>query len=244
MALDFRSASEQLNLTANAECTVVAPSGIIDDDILIFVLERAVVTSAISWPTGFVELWGSSGNHDGGNFAGAWKRASSESGNYQATWSGNSLNVGIVYAISGALISADPITIGTVATGAGVTPDPPNADPGSSEDRLAIACYGQEGKGDNRFAEPSGYTEPANSDVGTTGSGSGAGHCGLGLSYKLYTGQAENPGTTTSSINDGWAAQTIIFDEEPSADTTDQEQAAMQQIIIPTLPQIVPVSYF
>jgi hypothetical protein len=211
VALAFRSNHQTINGTASASCVVTAPSGIADDDILIFALERADVTAAITWPSGFTELFDTT--HDGGSTACAWKRASSESGNYTASWTGTTRNVGIMYAVSGAATAGTPVTIGTTATGSGTTPDPPSSDPGSSDDRLAVVVIGQEGKGDARFTPPSGYTEPAtNSDGGTTGGGSGAGHCGLGLSYRTYTGQAENPGTATSATNDGWAANTIVFD--------------------------------
>ena len=48
MALAFRSNDITINATASASCVVTAPSGIVDDDILIYVLERADVTAAIT----------------------------------------------------------------------------------------------------------------------------------------------------------------------------------------------------
>ena len=212
MALAYRSNNQTVNGTASASCVVTAPSGIADDDILIFSLERADVTAAITWPSGFSELF--STTHDGGTTSCAWKRASSESGNYTASWTGNTINVGIVYAISGADTVGTPVTIGTTSTGTGTAPDPPSSDPGSSDARLSIVVIGQEGKTGNGFlTPPSGYTEPTNSDGGTTGGGGPGAHCGLALSYRTYTGQAEDPGTATSGTSDGWAANTIVFDK-------------------------------
>ncbi len=212
MVLAFRSNTILIQSTANAACDIGAPASIADDDILIFVIDRAVVTGAIVWPTDFVELWTADYGGDG-NLAAAWKRASSESGTYNATWTGNSRNVGIMYAISGADTSGNPTTVGTAATGTTASPDPPSADPGSSAARLAIAVYGCERKADS-FTQPSGYTEPSSSDGSTSGGGAQGQHSTLGLSHRTYTGQAENPGTAAivSTSSADWAAQTIVFD--------------------------------
>jgi hypothetical protein len=106
----------------------------------------------------------------------------------------------------------------TTGTNPGVNPDPPNVDPGSSRDHLAVAAAVQEGKDDNRFAggAPSGYT--LRSDVGTAGGGAGTTHVGLGIASLGYTGQAQNPGTFTSGRSDGWVGITVIV--RPAAGQT------------------------
>jgi hypothetical protein len=215
MALAFRAATQTINSTAGTSCVNTPPAGLADNDILIFAICTKENTSSMNWPSGFTQLEDTL--FSGGELWIAWKRASSESGNYTASWTTTSKSVGILYAISGALTSADPTTIGTAATGNSTTPDPPNADPGSSDNRLAVVVYAQEGKADTRFTPPTNYTEPANSDGGTSGGGGPTAHCGLGMAYRTYTGQAENPGTATSTVTDGWGAQTIVFDPEPSA---------------------------
>jgi len=210
MALAFRSNTILVQGTVSAACNIGAPGAIVDDDILIFMLDRAVVTGAITRPSGFAELDLTTYSGARSIYA-AWKRASSESGSYNFTWTGDTRSVGIMYAISGAITSGDPTTIGTIATGSDDSPDPPSTDPGSSDDRLAIAYYGAELKAGS-VTQPSGYTEPSNSDGSTSGSGGPAAHSLLGVSYLLYTGQAQDPGVATLSASGDWATNTIVLD--------------------------------
>ena len=90
MALAFRSNNIKINSTAGTSCLVTAPSGIVDDDILIFMLDRAVVTGTVTL-SGFTQL--SLTTHDGGTLYVAWKRASSESGDYTASWTGAQISI-------------------------------------------------------------------------------------------------------------------------------------------------------
>lgn len=222
MALSFVSATAQTS--AGTELTFAAPSGIADDDIIILMLGRAEVSTSPSWGTGFTELFNTA--HDGGSFAAAWKRASSESGDYVVSWSGSTAVAGVAYCIRGAITSATPVVAGTTATGSSTTPDPPSTDPGSSAARLAIACFGQEGKLTSSTV-PSGYTEPATgSEAFTSGGGSPTAHEGVGTGYRTYTGQAENPGTFDTGNNDGWAANTLVFTPEPGGATATPVLAA------------------
>ena len=227
MALAFRSANFANTGGVSSTNSVGPPAGTADDDILIYSLARAIVSGAITWPTGFTEI--SDTTHDGGSTACAWKRASSESGSYQSSWTGVTRVCGVIFAISGANTTGTPFTAGTAATGTGTTPDAPNVDPGSSDDRLAMAICGQEGKGTTRFTAPSGYTLPTSGEGGTTGLGSEDDYCGIGCFYKTYTGQSENPGTATSSVTDGWAAQTLIFDPQPTAAITGTATATIDE---------------
>jgi len=138
-----------------------------------------------------------------------------------------------MYVIRGADTGGSPpLTIGTTATGDSTEPDPPSVDPGSSEDRLAVVAYGQEANTNGRFTQPSGYTEPSDSDGGTSGGGNPATHCGLGLSYRTYTGQTENPGIATSSVDDGWAAQTIIFDEQTDESSSSSPSSSSDRSFV------------
>ncbi len=210
MAPAFRSNDMTINSTANAACTVTAPASIADDDILIFALDRAIVVDAITL-SGFTELFRT--QHTGGSLYCGWKRASSESGDYQATWTGNSNNVGIMYAISGVFTDDPPVVAGITVLGEN-DPDPPSVDPGTSKDRLAIVLVGQESKGGS-MTEPSGYTEPAtNSDGSTSGAGSPSFHSTLALAYRTYTGQTEDPGVFTPGSSGPWATNTLIFEPE------------------------------
>lgn len=84
--------------------TVVAPSGIVNDDILIAIASHEHGgTTSITWPTGFTEFI-SQDHGTGAPFGGAaWKLAASESGNYTMTFVGgsNAMSEGIVVALSG-----------------------------------------------------------------------------------------------------------------------------------------------
>lgn len=207
----FRSANE--NSGTGTSISVNAPAGIVDDDILIFLLDRSEANDAVIL-TGFTQLFLTAyGNVTGGQGSlwCGWKRASSESGAYAPTWASSSANVtACMHAISDVDTGDTPAVGTTVTPAASNAPDPPNVDPGSSGDRIGIVVIGQEGKGDNRFsASASGYTVPAASNIGTFGGGAGRIHCGCCIAYRQYTGQAENPGALASSATELYAANTI-----------------------------------
>ncbi len=209
----FQANRMTINSTAGTSCDVSAPGGILDGDLLLFALTRSDVSAALTWPTDFVELFDDSFGVDAA-LSVAVKVASGESGSYVVSWSGATRNVGCLYVIRGAVGYVQ----GANPTGSGTSPDPPSVDPDVEGDYLAVSLYGQNGAGATRFTPPSGYTEPAsNSDGGTTGAEPDAEHCGLGLSYKGYNGQVENPVAATSSINAAWSAFTLIVRADPLA---------------------------
>jgi len=241
----FRSANEASANTTSV--TVTAPAGIADDDILIMSVDRGALTSAITWPTDFVEITGGAVDYAGGSLRAAWKRASSESGNYQASWTGSGRVTAGITAHSGAATSGTPVLATNTSGGASSTPDPPNLTGLTSSvtyDFVAVA--GQEGKGDNRFTGvPTNYTERV--DIGTSGSGSGVGHSSVCMATEdAQTGQtAENPGTFTSTVSDSWAALTIsiaapaVVTVTPQGDTPIGTSITVPQPFIPRLPATI-----
>lgn len=94
--------------------TVTAPSGIADDDILICALlqYKSGGGTTFTWPSGFTEIYQRQATT---NFrAGiAWKRASSESGDYTITASDTGDLIGIVSAYSGRIASGSPVDVGS-----------------------------------------------------------------------------------------------------------------------------------
>ena len=69
--------------SAASSVVVTAPAGIQNDDILIAVVQwGGNEDQTITWPSGFTQLTTSNGANNASTFATAWKRASSESGNY------------------------------------------------------------------------------------------------------------------------------------------------------------------
>ncbi len=217
---DFRSSSIQIEFNNPTQTTIPAPPGIVDFDIVFIAIDRAEneASDTITWPPGFTELW--STTYSGGSMSGAWKRAANESGGYTLSYSGTTQSVAICYAISAPEASGDPTMIGTTATGTSATPDPPNVDPGSNVQRIAITVYGMEGE-TTVVAPPAGYTEPPNSSGNTGPAGIPPKRCTLGMSYRLYKDQAEDPGPATFGFAGAWAAQTIVFN--PPVVTLNQQ---------------------
>lgn len=229
----FRAATIDVESTAGTDSTLTPPTGLADDDILIFMMDRAVVTGAVSRPTGFAELFLNTYSTER-SFYGAWKRASSESGNYAFTWTGNSRSVGIMFAISGCVTSGDPTTIATIVTGTDANPNSGSADPGAVDDYLAITCFGGELKSGTVVVDPSGYTAPTNHEGSTSGSGGPTAHSMAAAWYLQYTGQSQDPPAATISTSADWAAQTILLDPVPdvSSSSSSPSSSSSQQSLI------------
>ncbi len=198
----------KINSTANADCVIARPTNVVEDDLMVMILVRAVVSATITEPTGWTEE--ETLDHDGGNTSVWYKLAgASEPSDYTWSWTGNTLNVGAIQRVTGSDLTT-LIAASTQASGTSATPDPPNADPGSSDDYLAVAFVSMEGKATfTPTTSPDVYIE--NVDITTTGGGSQANHSCAYIESREYTGQAENPGTVTASRTDGWAAFTLII---------------------------------
>ena len=219
----FQTAGE--NSGGSTTPSFTEPASAVEGNLLIGVMGHAVATTAITGLTGWTEL-GEGDDTQGNRFWYGWIiRGASAPDLIAAAANGE-------WATSCVRIDGhDPTTpIGTdhgTANGSGSTPDPPNVDPGSSREHLAVAAVVQEGKGVTRFDPP---TSPdvfiERTDIGTTGGGPGSGHVGTTIATFAYTGQAKNPGTF-SGLNDGWIAITILV--RPAA-------AAPASLIIPNRP--------
>jgi hypothetical protein len=87
--------------------TPAAPSGLANNDILRLVvyIESA---AAITWPAGFAEDVTQAAGDSSFWVRSAWKRASSESGSYGISWTGNAYADAILTAIAGATTSGNP----------------------------------------------------------------------------------------------------------------------------------------
>jgi hypothetical protein len=193
----------------DATPTITEPSGSVSGDLLYAVVGSADAGTAITGLTGWNEL--AEGDDGQGNrYWHGWIERGASAPDLVAAAANARWHTSCVR-----IDGHDPTTpIGTdhgTSTGSGTTPDPPNVDPGSSRDHLSLASVIQEGKGATRFTPPTtpgAYTEQT--DAGTSGGGAGTGHIGGTIAARAYTGQAENPGTFTSSTNDGWIAFTVL----------------------------------
>ena len=196
-----------VNSTDNASCQVSKPANTVDGDLLVAILIRAITTATITGPTGWTKEEDQA--HDGGDTTVWYKVAGgSEPADYTWSWTGNTKNIGAILRITGADTTTPIAASPTPATGSSALPDPPSADPGSSDDYLAVAFVGMEGKR-SPFTESTGYTEEV--DLGTSSGGAAATHSCGHIASKEYTGQVEDPGTVSSSGTDGWATMTLII---------------------------------
>jgi hypothetical protein len=205
--------------------TLTAPASIADDDLLVAVIGRGDESGTITL-TGWTQTENVA--HDSnGALTILWKKAASESGDYTFAWSGGaSYAYGAVLRISGwegttPFIGTKP----TAATGDDAAPAPPASATVASDDYLAILAVDQEGKATSRFSTvPTGYTEQV--DIGVSGAGAAAVSGGVGVWTKAFTGTSDTPGATTSSVTDGWAAQTLLVGPAASGSTTPKTIAA------------------
>ncbi len=129
----------QQAVTGNStSATVVAPSGIQDDDIILVYcgMDGSPTTFAIS---GFAEFNIVDETSVSGRWL--WKRASSESGNYSLTWSGSQQGMIVALRVSGCITSGSPIDVeGATNTSAGATTLSATALTSTVIDTLAIAA--------------------------------------------------------------------------------------------------------
>jgi hypothetical protein len=137
--------------------------------------------------------------------------------------SGSSRSVWCAYRITGTSRSRTP-TIGTIATGSSVNPNPPSASvTGGPLDILAIACFAGAGElADNDSLVTTFPTNYSSGQVEKTGGIGGSNLAGiLGSAARQVTGaSSEDPGTFTLGTSRAWRAQTIIV--YPLAPSYDQ----------------------
>ena len=107
----FRSATSD-GETSGTSITLTAPAGISDNDILLAFIYKED-TGAVTYPSGFTEKQTVTQTASDPDFKCylAWKRASSESGNYTFSWTNNVWRAGLIMAISGAILSGDPFDV-------------------------------------------------------------------------------------------------------------------------------------
>ena len=124
----FRAA--QSNSSATSSVTVTAPT-VSDGDILVAFASSWALGGAgnVAFPAGFT-IWYTEVLETYGRLAVAWKRASSESGDYEMTSTSAAEMYAIVATFSGRVASGDPLDVGsdtayvtdnTTVRGAGVT---------------------------------------------------------------------------------------------------------------------------
>lgn len=164
-----------------------------------------------------------------------------EPSSYTLTSSASTRSASLSYRISGHINpAAQAPQIGTTGTGTSATPDPPaSATPGSSQDYLFIAVFGQAGEeaDDDTWANtpPTNYTPspPRQKACGIAGTNLG----GLIASAEraLTTGSAENPGTFGVDVSAAWRSQTIMISPATPQDVTPGNATLTTALFAPTV---------
>lgn len=117
MAVAYRSSTSN-SVTQSTSSTLSAPSGLVDNDILLYLLYIESSTT-VTWPSGFTQKASLTAADSSFKVYVAWKRAASESGTYSPSWGSNAWRQGVLLAISGAITTGDPfdVAVGTNAPG-------------------------------------------------------------------------------------------------------------------------------
>lgn len=150
------------NYTSETNTTLAAPTGLADGDILLaFLFVGSGSGVDVTPPAGFTALTGSPVEVvDGGGFTGRssvfWKRASAEAGSYTFTHNAAS-SQGILFAISGALASDDPIDASSHNSGTGSAESALSITTTVDNDLVFWLAHDWEGNGG--LTPPTGFTE-------------------------------------------------------------------------------------
>lgn len=196
--------------STSTSLTITAPSGIADDDLLVALITTADAESAIT-SSGWT--LSSSVTHSGGSHDVLYKVASSESGNYTFSWSGNSRATGFILRIEGA-DTTTPIAADQSTTGTASIADPPASGTVTANDFVVITFIDVEGKsGLDSATAPSGHSYNSSTyKVQTTGGGNPSTHCGSAFSFTTaFNVTSANPSTWGSLSSDDFAVSTILI---------------------------------
>lgn len=170
MPVAFRSKTFT-KVTSAASVTNTPPSGLANDDILVFLLYKENA-AAVTWPAGFTEGGSILSADSTMKLYYAWKRAASESGNYTPSWTGSTYALGTLLAISGAITSGDPNDV-TPTTYAGAASPATIACPSitpATDNALVIAFGANYSRSLATATVTSGYTIHDQTDISAVAS--------------------------------------------------------------------------
>lgn len=211
--------SESSTNTAGTSHPVTLPAGIVANDLVLIIMDIGSTSATLNALTGWGEILDESSAN---GLKILWYTGPDATpGDPTFVSSANTRSAQIAYRISGADKGITP-QIGTTATAASATPDPPaSAAPPSTKDYLFIAFYGATGEelDDDTWSDtpPANYTPspPRQKSCGTAGTNLG----GLiaAAERQLNTGVAEDPGTFAKDVSATWRAQTITVHPAPPA---------------------------
>lgn len=156
-APDFRSMTTASGDSA-ANVTMARPSGLADNDIMWWWLYKES-TADVTFPSGWTQVLTVTASNSSFRAHLAWKRASGESADYTASWTGAAWRTSSLSAYSGAETSGDPQsgTGAAQANGSTNQPTTPSMNTADADARVIAFCcnYGYYSAG----TPPSGMTE-------------------------------------------------------------------------------------
>lgn len=185
----IQSRSEQKESSTTNTTTITAPSGIVDDDVLVICISTDG-NSFFTFPSGFTVLNQGEGPSGRCALGIAFKIASSESGNYTVTWTGgNEKAISEMYRIDGAASEDQIQDSAETNTGSSSTATITPAVTTDTEDSLVMVIMGMDD--DDITVDSGGDADYTTEDVDE--SDSGAGSCSIGVQSRSETSKAVPP---------------------------------------------------
>ena len=159
MAVAFRSAAT-LTTTSGTSLAVAAPAGLADNDVMIAAV-RVLSGAAITAPAGWTVIRALA------QTTVYWKRASSESGTYTWSWTGNSQARATISAYTGVALTGSPVDAenGAEVTSAVNTITAPSCSPATSNAFLVFIALIRASGVDTTSTPPGGMTEDYDSGL-------------------------------------------------------------------------------
>lgn len=198
----IQSRSEQKLTSNNTTITITAPAGIVDNDVLIICLATDGNSTNHIFPSGFVLIGEVHAPLNRATLLVLFKIASSESGNYIVTWTGNEQAIAEMYRIDGAVLGSeiqDPNESNT-GTSALATITPAIAT--DSTDSLVLVVMGIDR--DRVTVDGGGDADYVVEDVDQSGGANGA---GVGVQSRGQVSAGVPPQCDlTLTASDEWAA--------------------------------------
>ena len=201
--------AESSTNTAGANHVVTLPSGIVAGDLILICMNIGSTSATLNAHADYTEVLDESAAN---GLKILYRQAVGGEGNPTLVSSGSTRDATITYRINGHVAPATQAPqIGTTATAASTTPDPPSVTPtGGAKDYLSIAMFGRTGEeaDDDTWvtAAPTGYTGLLQKACGTAGTNLGG---MVATASRHFNAASEDPGTFTCATGT-WRAQTII----------------------------------
>ncbi len=207
--------------TASANASVLLPTVIEADDLIVVLHRSATSTAGHGYPGGWTELFDDNSDGSDDRTSCAWKKADGSEGNTSITITQDNVKYASIVMVFRA--AADPATappqFATLVTGTSTTPNPGSITPSwGSQKYLMVWAGGWEGEQTSPPAnEPTNYTSRLGSNSGTAGAITT--NVRVAVAFRWIEASSEDPPSWTISVSDDWTATTIAI--RPLTDFVD-----------------------